>query len=154
MPDIRYLNILFLSAFIVASPQGLASGESLFQQNCSSCHGVGAIGTPGLAPPLKNPELWQSLGSQASLYYLVGVVTNGMSGKLEVDGQVYQGLVMPPLAHIESSDLVNIADYVLSDLNGLSVTTSESDVEALQNEPMNHGLLRAKRSSAGGGNEQ
>ena len=136
---------------LTASPLGLAAGEELFQQNCSSCHGASAVGIPGLAPALNNPSLWNSLEGNA-LRYLVGVVTNGMSGKLEVNGQVYQGMAMPPIRHIDSKDLASIAGYVLHEVNGVAITPSESRIIELQSESMNHGSLRALRS-AGGGDE-
>ena len=149
MLSARGPSALVTCLLLTASPLGLADGDDLFQQNCSSCHGVGAVGIPGLAPPLKKPALWGALDDDA-LRYLVGVATNGMSGKLEVDGQVYQGMVMPPMSHLDPNDLASIAGYVLSDVNGVSVTPSESDVIALQSESMNHGSLRALRNSGGG----
>ncbi|KUJ87077.1 MAG: Cytochrome c, class I [Halomonas sp. 54_146] len=152
MLSLRYLSAFVMCLFLTASPPGLAAGDELFQQSCGGCHGAGALGVPGLAPSLKNPDLWGSLEEDA-LRYLVGVVTSGMSGKLEVNGQVFQGMAMPPMRQINSKSLTSIADYVLSGVNGLTVTPSESTVIELQSEPMDHGSLRELRS-AGGGDER
>jgi len=40
-----------------ASPSMLAEGAQQFEENCQPCHQADAIGEPGLAPSLTNPEL-------------------------------------------------------------------------------------------------
>ena len=40
-----------------ADAELIASGETLYNQNCVFCHQPDAIGKPGLAPSLTNPEL-------------------------------------------------------------------------------------------------
>ena len=40
-----------------ASPEMLAEGAAQFEENCEACHQADAIGEPGLAPSLTNPEL-------------------------------------------------------------------------------------------------
>ena len=40
-----------------ASPEMLAEGAAQFEENCQPCHQADAIGEPGLAPSLSNPEL-------------------------------------------------------------------------------------------------
>jgi len=40
-----------------ADPEMLAEGAAQFEENCQPCHQEDAIGEPGLAPSLTNPEL-------------------------------------------------------------------------------------------------
>ncbi len=40
-----------------APASALAEGQALFDENCVFCHQEDAIGEPGVAPSLTNPEL-------------------------------------------------------------------------------------------------
>ena len=40
-----------------ATPEMLKIGEAQFNENCAVCHQADAIGQPGVAPSLTNPEL-------------------------------------------------------------------------------------------------
>ena len=137
-------------SLVSISPLVLASGEATFQQFCGGCHGVDGGGTPGLAPSLDQPELWHSLGDEASRY-LVGVVSNGVSGKLSADAQGYTGMVMPPVAGIDAENLAQVATHVLSDINGIAVDISPDDVEAFRSQRMTHADLKDLRNGAGEG---
>ena len=131
-------------AALLLCGQAFAGGEELFNQHCSSCHGVGATGIAGIAPPLHNPALWQKHGAQAASY-LSGVWASGMSGTLEIDGQSYRGLVMPPQTQIPAAELEQIAGYLLHDVNGVAQTVSQAQIEAARQSPPGHTQLRALR---------
>lgn len=148
MPKTKHLAALALSGLLTVSLQGLAAGADLFRSNCSSCHGEAGTGIPGLAPPLQNPDLWTSLGDQAP-NYLVGVVSNGMSGKLEVDGQVYMGVIMPPQAHLDAATITAIAQYVLTEINPLTASPTQDQVTSLQGTRVSHADLRKLRNGGG-----
>lgn len=131
-------------ALLLASGQVLAGGEQLFDQHCSSCHGAGGAGIDGVAPPLRNPSLWQRLGAQAPTY-LSGIWASGLSGSLEVDGQTYRGLVMPPQTQVPAAELAQIADYLLHDLNGVDQRVEQAQIEAARQTPTSHQQLRTLR---------
>ena len=52
------------------------TGETLYNQNCIFCHQPDAIGKPGLAPSLTNPELL----AISSDKYLMGTIRDGRKG--------------------------------------------------------------------------
>jgi len=85
------LTLMALSAGIVSSVHAIADqkvvdqGRALYQQNCVFCHQADAIGKPGYAPSLSNPELL----SIASDKFLLGTIR---------DGRIGTG--MPPFAHL------------------------------------------------------
>ena len=132
-----------LCALLLALGGTARAGEELFRKHCSACHGAGAEGIPGLAPPLAHPALWQGLGEQAPRY-LTGVMAAGMSGKLSAQGQLYIGLVMPPQAHLPSDELAQVAGYLLG-LNGVKATVTAADVERARSPAPTHAELRALR---------
>lgn len=132
-----------LSALLLALGATAHASEALYQQHCSSCHGFSAEGIPGLAPPLAHSALWQGLGDQAPRY-ITGVMAGGMSGKLQSQGQLYIGLVMPPQSHLPAAELASVASYLLK-LSGVDQDVSVEAVEQARSAPMSHGQLRALR---------
>lgn len=80
-----------------ASPELIAKGEKLYQQNCVFCHQPDAIGKPGVAPSLTNQELL----SVASPEFIKGTIR---------DGRVGTG--MPPFAHLGKSGIDAIYAYL------------------------------------------
>ncbi|MCD8521804.1 MAG: cytochrome c [Saccharospirillaceae bacterium] len=148
------LSLLTVSALgaALAAPVSAAgatenNGEALFNQRCAACHQPGGIGTPGLAPPLVNSLLWPALAEQAPAYFW-GVLNNGLSGTIEVDGIGYYGLVMPAQADLTAEQMKALAAYVLGDLNGLNAVLSDEVLEQARSTPQSHSQLRGVRKNA------
>ncbi len=135
------------SGFI--SPQTFANpdGEALFNQRCAACHQPGGVGTPGLAPPLVNARLWSGLGDQAQAYFF-GVLNNGMSGTIEVNGVGYYGLVMSAQADLSDTQMLDLADYVLKDLNKLDFKSAPEMLKTARSQSSAHSALREIRKNA------
>lgn len=148
MNKTRYRQALVsVLVLLGSSSTGLAddiSGADLFSNTCAACHGDAGVGIPGLAPPLQNPELWQRLGPKGN-EYIAGVMTAGLSGTIIVDGIKYQAMVMPPQSMIASEDLVKIAEYVLTTLNGSEAIPDVALIDKLKATPLSHTELRAIR---------
>jgi mono/diheme cytochrome c family protein len=89
----------------------LAEGQQIYSDNCSACHQPTGLGIPGSFPPLRdNPRV-------ADDEYVRGVVTNGLSGPIEVNGETYDG-VMPSFTTLDDAQI----DAVIAFLqNGLVV---------------------------------
>jgi cytochrome c oxidase cbb3-type subunit 3 len=88
---IRYLYPLF-ALFVLTGNQALAAekavidqGKQLYAQNCVFCHQADAIGKPGFAPSLSNPEFL----SVASDKFLLSTIRDGRLGT-----------GMPPFQHL------------------------------------------------------
>jgi len=77
----------------------VSKGKELFDQNCAVCHQPDAIGKPGFAPSLTNPELL----SIASDSFFLSTVR---------DGRVGTG--MPPFAHLGREKVQAIVAYLRS----------------------------------------
>ena len=87
------------SFVLSADSQTLSKGEQLYTQNCAVCHQADAIGKPGFAPSLSNPEFL----SVASDKFLLGTIRDGRSGT-----------GMPPFTHIGRDQAKAIVDYLRS----------------------------------------
>jgi len=80
------LSIFWLIGNIQASDQNkIEEGKLLYNQNCVFCHQADAIGKPGFAPSLSNPEFL----SLASDKFILGTMRDGRTGT-----------GMPPFAHL------------------------------------------------------
>jgi cytochrome c oxidase cbb3-type subunit 3 len=101
-----------------ASPETLEMGEALFDENCVFCHQADAIGMPGVAPSLTNPELL----SIASDRYFEGSIR---------DGRVETG--MPPFAHLGRTNVKAIVAYLRSHAKG------PNRAEEVDSQPDAHG---------------
>lgn len=140
----RAAALLAMAVAVVTPVAAEELGEALFNQRCAACHQPGGIGTPGLAPPLVNSQLWPALADDAQRYFF-GVLNNGMSGTIEVDGIGYYGLVMPVQADLSAAQMASLATYVLHDLNGLNIKPDAELLDMLRKTPSSHSDLRSLR---------
>jgi cytochrome c oxidase cbb3-type subunit 3 len=82
-----------------ASSSVLKIGEEQFDENCSVCHQADAIGEPGVAPSLTNPELL----AISSDKFLMGTIRDGR-----------EDTGMPPFAHLGRKNVQAIVAYLRS----------------------------------------
>ena len=92
------LTAISTSAFSADSAT-VRKGEQLYTQNCSVCHQADAIGKPGFAPSLTNPELL----SISSDKFFEGTIRDGRAGT-----------GMPPFSHLGRKDIKAIVTYLRS----------------------------------------
>lgn len=81
----------------VINPALAAEGEDLYKQNCIFCHQPDAIGKPGFAPSLTNPEFL----SVASNKYILSTIRDGRAGT-----------GMPPFPHLGKEKIEAIVAYL------------------------------------------
>jgi mono/diheme cytochrome c family protein len=122
-------------------------GKTGFADSCSACHAPMGEGTPGIAPPLVDAALWSTLGDRQGSY-ITGVILGGLTGKIEAAGQTYVGLAMPAHNFLADEEIVAIANYVLSDLNGQTPSVDTALVAATRVAVPSHAQLRAMRKAA------
>ncbi len=79
------LPALTMSPLLSADEAKIAEGKQLYTQNCAVCHQPDAIGKPGFAPSLSNPE-FQSIASDK---FILGTIRDGRLGT-----------GMPPFGHL------------------------------------------------------
>jgi mono/diheme cytochrome c family protein len=119
--SIRWLPVaIVVGAFVVApfvdasgateagpSDDTLREGAEVYSAVCSSCHQPGGAGLPGSFPPLDgNPNVDDAA-------YVEGVIVNGLSGEITVNGEVYDG-VMPAQATLSDADVAAVIAYIQS----------------------------------------
>jgi mono/diheme cytochrome c family protein len=107
------------------------------------------VGSLALAPPIAKRAMWKRLGG-ATAVYIQGVMLAGLSGTIDVNGQEYVGLIMPPQDRLTDEQLASIANYVLHALNGIvGHSISTASVARVRAAPPNHQTLREMRDQLG-----
>ena len=120
------------AADLSRDPSAMATGERLFANNCSGCHGSDAKGSKGF-PNLTDKD-WLYGGAPENI---VATITNGRNG------------IMPPMAAAVGGpdDVRDVANYVLS-LSG-----SSHDAAAAQKGQAKFVICAACHGAAGTGNQ-
>ncbi len=104
------------------------AGQGVYQQNCSTCHGVAGAGTPGAFPPLNgNPFVTGNAND------VISTVLNGKTGPITVNGASFNGTMPPWKATLSNKDIANVVTYIRTTLgtNHASPVT-QADVAKLK----------------------
>lgn len=83
-------------------------GKAVFDQYCLSCHQADGSGVPGMHPPLGTGS-WVGKDPKE----LVALLMKGLNGKVEVNGEVYNG-AMPSQAQLTDQEMADVLSYVRS----------------------------------------
>ncbi len=103
-------------------------GKVVFSQSCAACHQADGKGVPGAFPPLAASDFLNKDMKRA-----VGVVKNGFSGPITVNGEKFNG-VMPSLG-LSDEDIANVLTYVYSTWGNSKKVVNPSDVKAALTKP-------------------
>lgn len=102
-----------------AEPVRKHPGEAVYKAYCITCHMGDGSGVPGMYPPL-TPNIYIEDKEK-----LISVLLEGMTGKIEVNGQVYNNF-MAPHGHLSDEELAAVMSYVRSGFgNDLDPVTAE-----------------------------
>jgi nitrite reductase (NO-forming) len=86
----------------------IKAGGALFAGTCSTCHQASGVGIEGVFPPLAGSDYLLADKQRA-----IGVVINGLSGPVTVNGKAYTS-VMPPMSQLNDDEVANILTYALN----------------------------------------
>ncbi|WP_178986058.1 copper-containing nitrite reductase [Winogradskyella helgolandensis] len=80
-------------------------GKQIYMQTCFACHQAEGQGIPNAFPPLANSDYLNADVDRA-----IGVVVNGLSGEITVNGEKYNSVMTKQM--ISSDDVANVLTYV------------------------------------------
>jgi mono/diheme cytochrome c family protein len=142
-------GVLGVASLLAGAPAAWAapdplSGQKTFEQVCAACHQPGGLGAPGVAPALAGP-LAPLLASPEGKVYITGVLTQGLSGRIQSAGQTFMG-AMATQAGQSDEDLAAVATYLAQALNGLpDIRFTPEEVSQARSAKLSHKALRALR---------
>lgn len=83
-----------------------AHGQTVYLRNCAACHQLDGKGVPAAFPPLAASDF---LG--ADVPRAIRTVTGGLTGRVTVNGQAYDGVM--PAWDLPDEDVAAVLTYVL-----------------------------------------
>jgi len=102
-------------------------GKAVYEKYCLICHQADGSGVAGVHPPL-GPGSWVDRDPRE----LISIMMKGLSGKIEVNGEVYNGF-MPSQANLTDEEMADVLSYIRSSFGN-------------NFEPVDAGLVRKVRS--------
>lgn len=87
-------------------------GLSVFNANCSACHGAQGAGIPGAFPPLAG-HVTDLLAAEGGKELLANILVYGMVGQIDVNGVSYVG-AMPAWGHLSDEEIAAVINHVLT----------------------------------------
>jgi mono/diheme cytochrome c family protein len=129
------LQMLFLQSCSdteLVSMKQLNNGVKLYKTHCSNCHQEDGSGLAQLIPPLKNSDYLKQNATQ-----LPCLIQQGMQGKIEVNGTMYQ-LPMPANKQLSKEEMKDLCRFVYQKFLADPTPITDSMLEQyLQNCPPN-----------------
>jgi cbb3-type cytochrome c oxidase subunit III len=101
------------------------SGAQLFAAKCSTCHQSSGQGTDAYPPLAGNPVV-----TAADPSAMIGVIANGRTGSLTVNGKTYNGQMPTWKGRLSNADIASVATYVRSVWGNSASAVTEQEVAA------------------------
>ena len=122
-----------VSAVTIAAEHGkltaaeqIKAGEALFAGTCSVCHQTTGQGLEGVFPPLAKSDFLM-----ADLARAIGIVVNGLTGPVAVNGKTFNS-VMPPMSQLNDDEIANILTYVRNNWGNSGTAVSAAEVTEIR----------------------
>jgi mono/diheme cytochrome c family protein len=107
------------------TPATAAAGAKVYSDSCMGCHGAKGEGTAGQFPPLAgNPFV---TGDPKPV---IGVVLNGLNGKIDVNGQSYNSQMPPWKGTLTNAQIADVITYIRNAWGNKASTVTEAQVTA------------------------
>ncbi len=81
-------------------------GKKVYDAVCLACHMRNGTGVPGMHPPITESDFVNGDPEK-----LIKIILEGLSGKMEIKGEVYNS-IMPPQAHLSDKEIADVLTFV------------------------------------------
>jgi nitrite reductase (NO-forming) len=100
-------------------------GKRIYTANCMACHQMEGQGVPGAFPPLAGSDFMNADKKRA-----IAIVLNGLSGKIVVNGQNFDGVM--PAQRLSDEEVANVLTYVFESWGNSKQTVSPEEVRVIR----------------------
>lgn len=104
----------------------MAAGKAVYDQYCKVCHMVNGSGVPNLNPPLKDTD-WVTGDKER----LIGVVLNGLSDPIEINGETFQN-AMAPHNFLSDEQIAGVLTYIRNSFGNEASEVTAAEVAAVR----------------------
>lgn len=118
--------VLAAAMLMAASGAAWGDGAQVFDTSCAFCHQAGGVGVPGQFPRLAG-RAGEIASKPEGKKFLPQVLLNGMSGRINVDGEQILG-IMPGFDTMSDDDMAALLTY-LTGLDHAPVAYSAEDIK-------------------------
>ncbi len=103
------------------------AGKEVYDQYCVVCHQANGLGVPNAFPPIVKTEYVNGDAER-----LIGIVLNGLTGEIEVNGEVYNGVMV---AHnfLSDTEVADVITFVRSNFGNEASAVTAEEVAAVRN---------------------
>ncbi|WP_372948357.1 c-type cytochrome [Mariniphaga sp.] len=102
-------------------------GKKVYDSVCLACHMADGSGVPGMHPPLIQTD-WVNGDKER----LIELTLNGMSGKIEVNGETYNS-IMPPHSHLNDKQIADVLTYIRQSFGNNASEVTVEEVQKVRN---------------------
>ncbi len=102
-------------------------GKKVYDSFCLACHMADGSGVPGMHPPLIQTD-WVTGDKER----LIKITLEGMSGKIEVNGEEYNS-IMPPHSHLSDKQIADVLTYVRKSFGNDASAITIEEVQKVRN---------------------
>jgi nitrite reductase (NO-forming) len=102
----------------------LAPGRATYRMICAACHQFSGQGVPNTFPPLAGSDFLKADKARA-----IGIVLNGLTGEVTVNGQTYRS-AMPPQRQLSDQQIADVLTYVRASFGNKLDAVSAGEVAA------------------------
>jgi nitrite reductase (NO-forming) len=104
----------------------IKAGEALYTGTCSVCHQMNGTGLADVFPPLAGSDYLMADKKRS-----IGVVVNGLTGPVTVNGQQYNS-VMPPMSQLTDDEIANILTYARNSWGNKGEAVTKDEVASVR----------------------
>jgi nitrite reductase (NO-forming) len=102
-------------------------GKETYMQTCFACHQAEGQGIPNAFPPLAKSDYLNADVDRA-----IGVVLNGLTGEVTVNGKTYNSVMTKQM--LSSEDIANVLTYVYSSWGNSKKVVTKQMVDKVKNQ--------------------
>jgi len=106
------------------APTAAPSGETIYKNNCSTCHMANGGGVPGSFPPLAKADYL------ADHEQVIKMVVKGSSSEITVNGNKYSNM-MPP-QQLSDDEVAAVLTYVYTNFGNTGAVITPDQVKEIR----------------------
>ena len=128
--DIQTIPVVYKPAPLARNKnERIDHGKLIYQRVCIACHQAEAQGIPHAFPPLAKSDFLN-----ADVKRAIGVVANGLTGKVTVNGETFES-IMPQLM-LSDEDVANALTFVLNNFGNSGGEVTPDQVAEVRGKPV------------------